>query len=146
MYPGVNEGNVETLILLGLIVIAEEPARQQKYTGADVAWEAFPQGFHTNMRDHFREIQRTVRNSLRHAKSGSLKLLDDGTVTWQSQQGKKFALTQEELRNAYWGLVIASSELVQDSIKVGDDGMINMTIGLSTFGTPDSSPTERADT
>ena len=143
MFPGINEQNVQTLILLGLMVIAEEPARQQEYGGADVMWGAFPEGFHANMRDHFRETNRKIRNSLRHAKPGSVQLLDDGTVEWLSPQGKKQSLTPDELQLAYTYVVIASSEVVKGSIKVDEEtGMINYSIALSTFGTPDSSPTK----
>ena len=143
MFPGINEQNVQTLILLGLMVIAEEPARQQEYGGADVMWGAFPEGFHANMRDHFRETDRKIRNSLRHAKSGSVKLCDDGTVEWLSPQGKKLSLTPDELRRAYTYVMLASSEVVKDSIKVDEEtGMISYSMALSTFGTPDSSPSE----
>ena len=143
MFPGINEQNVLTLILLGLMVIAEEPGRQQDYEGADVVWDDFPEGFHANMRDHFRETSRKIRNSLRHAKPGSVKLLDDGAVEWLSPQGKKYSLTQNELMQAYMNVMIASSEVVKDSIKVDEDtGRVSLSVALSTFGTPDSSPAE----
>lgn len=142
MFPGINEQNVQTLILLGLMVIAEWPARQQKYTGADVMFAPFPEGFHAKMRDHFRETDRKIRNSLRHAKPGSIQLLDNGAVKWLSPQGKKQLLTLDELTTAYTAVVIASSAVVPDSININEDGKISYTVGLSSFGTPDSSPTE----
>ena len=140
MVPGVTEQNVETLILLGLMVIAEEPGRQQEYAGSDVAFGAFPRGFHANMRDHFRETKRKLRNSLRHAKPGSVQLLDDGTVEWLSPQGKRRSMTRDDLRNAYAWVLIASSEVVPDSIKIDEDGKVSYTLALSTFGTPNNSP------
>lgn len=64
------------------MVIDEEPAHQQDHTGSDVAFNPYPKGLHANMRDYFWETKRKVRNWLRHAKSGSVRLLDDGTVAW----------------------------------------------------------------
>ena len=136
MLPGINEQKGRTLILLGLMVIAEEPARQQEYNGPDVTYEHFPEGFHSSMRDNFREMKRHVRNSLRHAQPGSVQLLDDGSIEWLSPQGKKYSMTQDDLFDAYSWLVIASSEVVQDSIQVGEDGKISYSVALSTFGTP----------
>lgn len=62
---GINEQNAPTLILLGLLVVTDTPARQEECKGADVRSEAFPECFHAQMREHFRETRSKVRNSLR---------------------------------------------------------------------------------
>ena len=118
-YPGINTSEkAETLLLLGLMVLAEEPARQQAYSGDDVAFDPFPKGFHANLRDDFRETQRKIRNSLRHAKPGSVQLLDNGTVEWLSPQGKSNSLSLDELREVYRRVILASSIVVPGSTKV----------------------------
>ena len=132
MMPGINERNVETLILLGLLIVTDTAARDKDYSGPDVSIPNFEDGFHREMRNHFQKVRQVVRNDLMHANKGSIDIEEDGTITWRKQK-KDMSLTKHELLQAYIGGIIGSSEIVRGPI-TQDDGRIQYTLGISTFG------------